>query len=223
MILKPIIPSPYNFDLSLLADSLRVICEEGNVSAIHFDVFDIDFSSKDYDGLKDLITLKDLMQSYRMAADIHLVVADPITYLKKIIDMNLSIPIRVAAHIETNVNLDELAAIARKHGISPGLAINLKTSVPLNFESYKNFDFCHLVCNDEETGLIALQEEVFDKVRDLRQIISDQLSITLDCGVKEHHLSVGKSAGANNYIMGSAIFKTESPAETVKKFNSILE
>ena len=222
MNVKPIIPSPYNFDLSEIMSSLEAICKSGKANAIHFDVLDKDFSDKNYDGLADLIKLKDLLLSYNMCADVHLVALEPLSYLNKIISLNLSLPIRVSAHIESQSNLKEFALKAKMNGISPGLAIKLQTPLPSNLNDYADFDYFHLICNNESAGLAQFQIEIYEKIKKIRTLIqNNSVPITLDCGVKEEHIIEGKMSGANNFVMGSAIFKNEDPEKEFERLSEI--
>ena len=56
-----------------------------------------------------------------------------------------------------------------------------------------------------------------DKIHELRSL-KPELDIEIDGGVKLSNILDAKKAGANIFVVGSAIFKTESPEETCREF-----
>lgn len=206
---KIIIPSIFNFDLKIITKDIEKILSNKEANMIHFD------------GLSGLAELEILMGKYNSIADVHSLTETPLEDLKKIIKMNMNLSIRVSMHLETETDIYEFIDTARQNKISPGLAIKLSTPITQKFESYSGFDYFHLICNDELSNLNTFQYSVLDKVIALRAIIPNA-KITLDCGVKEEHIIPSIKIGVNNLIIGSAIFKSTDPFDTIKKFNQII-
>lgn len=210
MKILPIIPSVYNFDSTLIKNTLNSIILSENINAVHFD---------DYD---DLGKYKDLLEKYNIIADIHLLGNDPLSELAIIIKMELNFPLRVSIHIESGQNREKFCRIAKDNNISPGLAFKLKTPIIKNPDFYSDFDYIHIICNDEVSGIPLFQDEALDKIKFLRNFLPKDFFITIDAGVKKENVGPSVQAGANNIVMGSAIFKSINPLDTVIELNEIV-
>ena len=210
MKILPIIPSVYNFDPALIRDQLSDIILSKYINAVHFDNWN------------DLENYRDLMEKYNIVADIHLLGDNPLNDLAIIIRMKLSCPLRVSMHVESGQDRQQFCKIAKDCGISPGLAFKLKTQVNNDPNFYLGFDYVHLVCNDETAGAPSFQNIVFDKIKCLLDFLPKNLSITIDSGVKEENINSSVQAGVDNMVMGSAIFKSANPLETIVRFNKIV-
>jgi len=209
MRLKPIIPSVFNFDPQLIKGELGKMLVASEVTMVHFD------------NLVDLDNFKELLEKHHSIADIHITGNNPIEELSRVIKMNVSFPLRVLMHIESEADIQDFISLAKNNKISPGLAIKLKTPVP-DIQKYQDFDYFSLICNDENLEIKTFQDEVFEKIENLHNQLKDKKNtITLDCGVKEEHILPSLEKGVANLVMGSAIFKSANPLETVMKFNSI--
>lgn len=206
---KPIIPSVHNFSAETIKDLLVVILKSGESSAVHFD------------GISDLIDFIDIMRSFRATADIHLLSDTPLEDLNSIIEMKLTFPLRVCMHIETQSDIKHFSSLSRKNGISPGLAFKLKTDISLSSCLIEKFDYIHLICNDDGSGIFGFDDYVYEKIRTIHELGREKHTITLDSGVKEDQIKPALGKGVANLVMGSAIFDTKNPLETLKRFNSI--
>jgi len=206
---RSIIPSVYSFEFGSIRESLEDILKSKEVDKVHFD------------GLSDLSAFKDLMWKYMAIADIHLLSNTPLEELNLLIKMNLPFPIRVSMHVESTEDIKMFSKIAKDNKMSPGIAIKLKTPVPADINFYDGFDYVHLICNDNVSGLKSFQDDIFKKIEVLYKLLGDKCSITLDSGVKEEHIKPALEKGVSNLVMGSEIFKSENPFETVAKFSKL--
>ena len=60
--------------------------------------------------------------------------------------------------------------------------------------------------------------DVNSKIKEAREIFGPDFDIEVDGGVYLDNLHVPVEAGANVIVAGTAVFGSEDPAETVKKF-----
>jgi ribulose-phosphate 3-epimerase len=210
MKILPIIPSVYNFDSTSIKDTLNSIILSGNINAVHFDNCD------------DLSKYKDLFEKYNIIADIHLLGNDPLGELMTIVKMKLNLSLRVSIHIESGQDREKFCRIAKNNNISPGLAFKLKTPIIKNPDFYPDFDYIHIICNDEVSGIPLFQHETLDKIKSLRDFLPKDFSITIDAGVKKENVGPSVQAGVNNIVMGSAIFKSINPLDAVIELNEIV-
>lgn len=218
-----IVPSIYKIDLDLRENisCLNNIFKNKYLKVVHFDVMDGVFSRDVFNGLMHLEKMRDLLLNNNIIVDIHLVVKDPIDYLKKIIDLNTGLIIRVSCHYESVVDIKNFLKISKNNNIIPGVSFKLKTNIPEDIRALDGFSFFNLICNDEENGLCNFQDEVINKIKKLSYVKKQEQSISVDCGLKGENIKLCVDGGAEMVIMGSAIFKTESPSETLSKFYKI--
>ena len=84
-----------------------------------------------------------------------------------------------------------------------------------------DFDICFCAVGDCIHDNYPIQitdfEKGLDKIRELRSMMPE-LDIEIDGGVKLDNILSAKEAGANIFVVGSAIFKTDSPEMTCRKF-----
>ncbi len=209
MKLKPIIPSVYGLDFHSYMRQIIDIIKSNQISLIHFD------------GINDLELFTNVMIKYGCSADIHLISDTPLFDLQKILDINLPDFSRVSMHIETRAKHTEFITLSKSKNISPGLALKLGTSIPLDIDYLKQFSYFHFICNDDENGLVAFQNQVFKKIDQLIALLGKDVSITIDSGVKTEHVGPAIGKNVSNIVMGSAIFNSENPLEVLKTLNKI--
>ena len=210
MLRMPIIPSVFNFSPESTISQLEHMLAGLQIDAVHFDEID------------DLPKYYELLQKYHATADIHLLGNQPMEDLKKIINMKLAVPARVSVHVECCTDRAEFCVLASNNNITPGLAFRLPTPISADPAFYEGFKYVHLLCIDENSGILGFDETVYSKARKLRDILDDTFTVTIDAGVKEQHVHPASLSGISNMVMGSAIFKIHDPLSVVVSLNKAL-
>ena len=140
---------------------------------------------------------------------------------------------RIVVHEESTdkETLDKILADFRKRfpkidepdvfGVEIGWAQNIETAVESLFPFLDRIDFVQFMGIDE----IGVQgnpfdDRVLDKIRALRAH-APEVIITVDGAVSLETASELITAGANRLVIGSAIFKSEDVAETIKEFKHL--
>jgi pentose-5-phosphate-3-epimerase len=204
---KPIIPSIHGISISKINEPLIRMLESGESRIIHFD------------GIDDLQDYIEIMDRFQVTADIHLLSDTPLIDLKTIIDMHLHFPLRVSMHDETGTNGKQFCVIAKENQILPGIAYKLNTQI--DPQKNNEFDYFHLVCTDEASSMLNFDDKIFVKVKAIHCCWGNSKLISLDSGVKEAQIKKSIENGVNNLVMGSAIFSSENPFETLIRLNKI--
>jgi len=204
-----IIPSVHGFANEPTYALVSEFLKYGESSIIHFD------------GLDDLAGFTGILEHFQATADIHLLSQTPTKDLISIIQMNLQFPVRVCMHIESNENTIYFCELARENRMIPGIAYKLNTNIESDSDIIDRFDYIHLVCNDAASNKPNFDDRVFDKMELVREYWGQSKFVTLDSGVKEIQIKPSVEKGVNNLVMGSAIFKTEDPLATLRRFNQI--
>lgn len=221
-LLKPIVPSILDLEEGYVRDHLSEILRRGNVNSVHVDLYEDGREAGYFNTISKLTELAELVAPHDAIADIHLLSTEPLRDVLRIAALDLSIQMRVSFHVETDIDKDAFISVCKENGIFAGIALKLATDLADVELDITRFDYVHLICNDEESGLGTFQPEVLKKTRELRMRLPLHRTL-LDCGIKESHILPALEAGATNLVMGSAIFKhaTETPAGAADIFASL--
>ena len=111
----------------------------------------------------------------------------------------------------------------REFGIEIGLGISTTTEMSRAEKFIPQASFVQLM-GIKKIGLQGqpFDESVIDRIKYLRKKFPE-LIISVDGGVHEENIKSLIKAGANRLIEGSAIWDTETPSETLKHLESLME
>lgn len=108
-----------------------------------------------------------------------------------------------------------------KDNIEIGIAINTTTDIEKlePFINYMDFVQCMGI---EHIGFQGqdFDERVFDQVRELRSKYSE-LKISIDGGVNENTIQALLDAGADRFVIGSALLQSDDIREKIKEFENL--
>ena len=213
-----IIPAIIAKDFEELQSKLAKI--DGLVSWAQIDVMDGVFvppttwrEPKDLDNLKTAINL-----------EAHLMVNKP----ENIIDGWLNSPVRrVLLHYEStkHAQIEKLIEKILASGKEAGIALKLQTPLFVLNSLIQNSKFKIRVIQLMSISEIGyhghpFEEKVLDRIKTLREKYPDVI-ISVDGGVSLENAPKILSAGADNLLVGSTIFKSDDIGETIKKFRDI--
>ena len=124
----------------------------------------------------------------------------------------------VIAHVEANVHLHRILGRIRDLGGSPSVALNPHTP----FEMIKNVmdmvDHVLVMTVNPGFGGQAYIPTMLNKIREIREfIVTNNLNIDIevDGGINPENISVVSEAGADTFVLGSAIFNTDDYSNTI--------
>jgi len=154
--------------------------------------------------------------------DAHLMVSNPDFYIDSLKTMNLH---NFTWHIEVQTeNTLSLIKKAKANFPSVGLSIKPKTDLSLlSDEILKAVDLILVMSVEPGFGGQKFIESTYDRIKKLSQKRSDlglNFAIQVDGGVNEQNAGKLISAGADNLVAGSYIFK-EGPTKYLDKVNSL--
>ncbi|MCE9620068.1 MAG: ribulose-phosphate 3-epimerase [Planctomycetes bacterium] len=145
--------------------------------------------------------------------DVHLMVTDPRKFLEPFVKAGAN---SISFHVEAEKNPRELAAAARKLGVSVGLASNPETPTSAIEPYLKDFDL-HLVMSVHPgfsgQGFI---EDSLKKTAWIRERVGAKARIEMDGGVDSANGSRCVAAGADVLVSASALFGRGAIAPAAK-------
>lgn len=115
-------------------------------------------------------------------------------------------PSRVVVHVESTHNLEAVLAHKRTHGYMLGLAFNNDTSLALLHELDRAaYDYVELMgIADIGAQGQAFDERVLARIQEVKARYPD-LEVSVDGSVNQATLLLLKAAGADRFVVGSAI------------------
>lgn len=194
------------------ADQLRIgeeIKRLHNWRLLHIDIEDGNFVPNITFGEK---TVRAVAAAAPQELDAHLLVRHPETYLDMLKECGVS---KIAVHIEAlDYPLETLRRV-RKMGISPGLAVNLKT-MPDAIEMFKNdVDYILVMTAEPDFCGNEFYPPVLEKMERIRGMMPEAVEIWADGGIHEKNMEAVIGAGATTLIMGRSIFGNQDTGEGI--------
>jgi len=207
-----IAPSLLSADFTRLAEAIETV-ESGGATILHVDVMDGHFVPNITIGLPVVSSLR---KATKLIIDTHLMIDEPGQYAVEFVKAGADM---VSVHVEADAHLHRTLAAIREAGGKAGIAINPATPLASVEEAVQFADFVLLMSVNPGFGGQSFIPESVQKLRRLRQMISDQglnIRIEIDGGIDEHNAATVVDAGAEILVAGSAVFGTGDPAAAVR-------
>jgi len=203
-----ITPSILNADFSRLAEEINRI--SGVSDLLHLDVMDNIFVPNftfDFEAASAIIA------SSSLPVDAHLMVADVDLIAIQYAEIGCA---SVTIHAEATDNIPQTLKNIRKAGARSSLGIKPNTDVS-NYESIiDDVDMFLIMTVEPGFGGQSFMEDMMDKVRRTRQLIGNRpIWLQVDGGISIKTIDMALDAGADTFVVGSAVFNAPDPAAMV--------
>ncbi len=210
-------PSILSANFSNLGKDVEML-HKSDCEWIHIDVMDGVFVPNISFGLP---VIKSIRRHTDKPFDVHLMIQNPDDFLEDFKNAGADM---LTVHLEACTHLHRTIAEIKKLGMKAGVALNPHTPVSSLEEIISDLDLVLIMSVNPGFGGQKFIPSAIDKVKKLKQLISEKGSNTLievDGGV---NLETGKQlveAGANALVAGSFVFGSENPATTISKLKSL--
>ena len=203
-----ITPSILNADFNHLEQEIAKIASVSDL--IHLDVMDNIFVPN---FTFDFESASEIIRGCPIGVDAHLMVAD----VDQIAPLYAQVGCAsVTIHAEAAKNIGQTLRAIRSEGARSGLA--LKPNTPLiNYEEFTDLVDMFLIMTVEPGfGGQKFMGEMMDKVRATRKAIGDRpIWLQVDGGISLETIEIAVAAGADTFVAGSAVFKSDDPAAMI--------
>jgi ribulose-phosphate 3-epimerase len=221
-----IAPSILSADFARLGEEVDAVLNAG-ADIIHFDVMDNHYVPN--------LTIGPLvcecLRKHGVTApiDVHLM-TQPVDQL--IVDFAKAGATYITFHPEASEHVDRSLQLIINHGCKAGLALNPATPINCLEHVWEKLDLILLMSVNPGFGGQKFIKSVLPKITNVRKFINDKFgsnnheapSIEVDGGINLENIQKIATAGADIFVMGSAIFNAKDTyKETIAKAKTLLD
>ena len=211
-----ITPSILNADFDHLDQEIGKIA--GVSDLIHLDIMDNIFVPN---FTFDFESASTIIKGCPIGVDAHLMVANVDEIAPKYAQVGCA---SVTIHAEASENIAQTLRTIRSEGSRSGLAIKPNSSI----EEYERFsdlvDMFLIMTVEPGFGGQKFMSEMMDKVRATRKVIGNRpIWLQVDGGISLETIEIAVEAGADTFVAGSAVFKSDDPAHMVNALRSLAQ
>lgn len=184
----------------------------------HLDVMDGRFVPNISYGLP---VIKQLRRTTTKFFDVHLMILEPEKYAEAFKDAGangLTVHQEVCPHLHRNIQQ------IKSLDMSAGVAINPATPVAFLEDIITDLDMVLIMSVNPGFGGQSFIEHSLKKIKELKSLINktgSSAKIEVDGGISLENARAILNAGADILVAGSSIFKSENPAETIRKMKRL--
>lgn len=143
--------------------------------------------------------------------DVHLMISNPLDYAEDFAKAGAEI---ICFHSECDSDTEETINKILSLGKKAGLAIKPATPIDEVVKYLDKLSMVLVMTVEPGFGGQSFMESTMPKVEAIRKINPD-IDIEVDGGINAETIKIAAKAGANVFVAGSAVFKSENPAETI--------
>jgi ribulose-phosphate 3-epimerase len=214
-----IAPSILSADFTMLGEEIKAV-EKAGADYIHIDVMDGHFVPNITIGPMIVEAVKKVT---KLPLDTHLMIENPELYIDDFAKAGSDL---IVVHVEAANHLHRLLGVIRDAGVKAGVSLNPAT--PLNSIEHvlNSLDMVLLMTVNPGFGGQSFIPEVIPKIEKLRNMVDQRglkADIEVDGGIDVDNIGIVAQAGANVFVAGSAIFRSNNYAETISMMRKNIE
>ena len=209
-----ITPSILNADLENLNSEIGKIAKVSDL--LHLDIMDNIFVPNKTWNLEEA---KSIISLSPIPVDAHLMITNPDTEAIKYAEAGCA---SVTIHYESSNTLLQTLKNIRRAGARASVALKPKTDFSVLKDLRDSLDMILIMTVEPGFGGQKFMSEMMDKVAKSREFIGDaDIWLQVDGGISLDTIAIARDAGADTFVAGSAVFKSDNPAEMVNRLREL--
>ncbi len=204
--------SVLNANFGKLSQEIAMI-NDSEADWIHLDIMDGVFVPNISFGMPIVAQIK---QYATKPLDVHLMITNPDRYIDAFHEAGADI---LTVHYETCPHLNRTISYIKEKGMKAGVVLNPHTPVNVLEDIVEYVDMILLMSVNPGFGGQKFITNMFEKVRKLKALCDSKgvnPYIEIDGGIDNSNISQLIECGVNVFVVGSFIFRSYDPANTIK-------
>ena len=185
--------------------------EAAGVPGLHLDVMDGVFVPNFTYGMTIVAALRKVT---RLPLDVHLMMTRPERYIRQFRDAGAD---TLTFHIEAVDDPRPLLEEIRGTGAGAGLAINPLTPFAAAEDALEYCDLLLVMSVQAGFGGQSFNSVAFERLGRARELAGERLLLEVDGGINEETIAPCAAAGAQLFVVGSAIFKQPDYGAAIRR------
>jgi ribulose-phosphate 3-epimerase len=207
---RPVIaPSMLKCDFGNLHREVELLQAAG-AEVLHLDVMDGHFVPNLSYGPMVIERLRPLTA---LPFDAHLMISEPGRYLEAYVAAGCQ---AITFHVEAVPDCAPLLERVRRAGCLAGIALNPETPVSAIDSALTVCDLVLVMSVEPGFGGQQFRSECLEKVRSVRQRVRPGTLVSIDGGIGPDNIAAAAEAGADVFVVGSAIFDRADYGEALR-------
>lgn len=193
--------------------------EENGAEYLHFDVMDGIFVPSISFGMP---VLKSIRSCTEQLMDVHLMITEPIRYLKEFKEAGADL---VTVHLEACEDVEKTLDAIHECGMKAGLSIKPGTPAEALEPYLEKLELVLIMSVEPGFGGQKFIPESLDKISAVRKILDaagSNADLEVDGGIYQNNVEEVLEAGANVIVSGSGVFRGDA-AQNTREFMEILQ
>jgi ribulose-phosphate 3-epimerase len=206
-----IAPSILAADFANLQRDIEMV-NNSSADWFHIDVMDGEFVPNISYGMPVIEAIK---KHAKKPLDVHLMIIKPERYISTFKQIGADI---LTVHYEACTHLHRTIQAIKAEGMKAGVALNPHTPVSVLEDIIADLDLVLIMSVNPGFGGQKFIENTYDKVKKLKQLITEKGSaamIEVDGGVGLNNYKKLAEAGVNAMVAGNAVFASKDPIATI--------
>lgn len=211
-------PSLLAADFSKLSEEVEKI--ENDADMLHLDVMDGVFVPNISFGAGIISALR---KKSALTFDVHLMITNPMRYIDDFVKAGADI---ITIHYESCSNQAEVLKKIKNSGCRASISIKPATPAFVLEPLLEYVDMVLVMTVEPGFGGQSFIEETMESVSAVRKMIDKSghsIDVQVDGGISASTIRKAYDAGANVFVAGSSVFKSDDPSKAIKTLRSICE
>ena len=214
---KLIAPSMLAADFGNLQRDVEMV-NNSDADWFHIDVMDGHFVPNISYGMPVIAAIK---KHATKPLDVHLMIEKPERFIEDFAKVGADI---ITVHYESTVHLHRTLRQIKDAGCKAGVVLNITTPLVVLEDILPECYMVLLMSINPGFGGQKFEDVTYKRIKNLRKMINDQgldTRIEVDGGVTDQNIQKLVAAGADAFVAGSHVFKSDDPTETIKTLREL--